>query len=566
MSTLDWLVIAFTTIGIVGYGLWRGRNNKDIEGYIKADNSLPWYTITLAVISTQASAVTFLSAPGQAYTDGMRFVLFYLGLPLAMIFVSAVLIPIYYRLNVYTAYQFLETRFDAKVRVLIALFFLAQRSLAAAISIAAPAIVLTIVLGWNIFLTNLLLGGIVIIYTVSGGAKAVSQTQKLQMIIILAGMFVAGVYLFWLLPYQMTFHEMMQVAGKAGKINTMDFNFDLNNRYNFWSGLLGGFFLQLAYFGTDQSQVGRYLGGKNMTQSRLGLLFNGIFKIPMQFSILLIGVILFVFYQFEQHPVFFNPVELKKIQNSTYAKEFQTIEKEYEQQLNNRGEKAKILLESIRQDNAVEQATQAFIKEDQQLQSIKKKAVALMKKNDPDSNTNDTNYIFLTFVVRYLPQGLIGLLIVVILFASMSTTASELSALGSTTLLDIYRKAVPENEQNKRRNVFLSKAFVVFWGIITLIFANLATQLGTLIEAVNILGSLFYGTILGVFLLALFAYKIVSAKAVFIAALIAEVSVVFLFWQNDIAYLWLNMIGCILVVVYAFLLAPFFTKSKTTES
>ncbi len=554
MELLDWIVLASTVIFIVAYGLWKGRGSTGIENYLKANNTLPWYTITLSVVATQASAVTFLSAPGQAYVDGMRFVLFYLGLPIAMVLVSMVAIPIYYRLNVITAYEFLESRFDLKTRMLTAFFFLIQRGLAAGISIAAPAIVLSVILGWNIYWINLLVGSIVIFYTVTGGSNAVSQTQKLQMITILSGMGIAGYLVVAMMPSDISFQDAMWVAGKTNKLNTMDFEFDLSNRYNFWSGIIGGTFLQLAYFGTDQSQVGRYLGASSMTQSRLGLLSNGIFKIPMQFSILFIGAMLFVFYQFTQPPIFFNSQEVERIEQSPYGKEFQALEKEYQQIFEEKKEHARTMLQAIDEDNpqAIEQAEIAYHEAEQRYKAVKAEAKTLMEKNNPAANTNDANYIFLTFVTKFLPAGLVGLLIAVILSASMSTTASELNALASTTIVDIYKRKL-HTKGSKQHYLWMSKLMTVAWGIIAVIFAQLASQLGTLIEAVNVLGSLFYGTILGIFILAFF-FKNVTSQATFVAAVVGEVMVVLMYFQLlgfKVAYLWLNMIGCIQVVILA---------------
>lgn len=561
MTLLDWIVLATTIVVIIGYGLWKNTKKKGMENYLKA-NTLPWYTISLSVIATQASAITFLSAPGQAYIDGMRFVLFYLGLPIAMVFISAVMIPIYYRLNVITAYEYLETRFDLKTRALTAFFFLIQRGLAAGISIAAPAIVLSVILGWNIFWINLLLGSTVVFYTITGGSETVSQTQKLQMITILTGMGIAGYLVVAMLPGDISFTDAMRVAGKTGKFNTMDFEFSWDNKYNFWSGIIGGFFLQMAYFGTDQSQVGRYLGAKNMTQSRLGLLFNGIFKIPMQFSILFIGAMLFVFYQFTMPPVFFNKQEVAKVKASEYAQEFNQIEEKHQQVFELRQEKVRTLIKAMdAQDEAqVAQITEDYLNIQSDLQAVKEDAKDVLKKHDANANLNDTNYIFLTFVTDFLPVGLVGLLIAVILSASMSTTASELNALASTSMVDIYKRII-YTKGSKQHYLWMSKVLTGMWGVIAIIFAQLASHLGTLIEAVNILGSLFYGTVLGIFLLALF-FRFVHSNAVFLAAILGEILVILIFmepWGADyaVAYLWLNMIGCLSVVVFALIMNLF---------
>lgn len=553
MELLDWIVLSLTILGIVSYGLWKSKGKQDMDNYLKGGKTLPWYTISLSIIATQASAITFLSAPGQAYIDGMRFVLFYLGLPIAMIVVSAFFLPVYYRLNVYTAYEFLESRFDVRTRMLTSFFFLIQRGLAAGISIAAPAIVLAVILEWNIFWINLFIGFVVILYTVTGGSKAVSQTQKLQMIIILSGMGIAGYLVVAMMPESVGFQDAMRFAGKTGKLNTMDFAFDLDNKYNFWSGLIGGFFLQMAYFGTDQSQVGRYLGGSSMSQSRLGLLFNGIFKIPMQFAILLIGAMLFVFYQFQPAPLFFNTSEVYKIENSRYAEDYAKLEAEHQRLNLEKRQKAEQLIVAMRKDNpeAVSRAQTEFEQAQAETKTLRREAVTLLKKNDPNANDNDANYIFLTFVTNFLPVGLVGLLIAVILSASMSTTASELNALASTSVVDLYKRGI-YSKGSDGHYVIVSKLMTVFWGLLAIVVAQLANHLGTLIEVVNMLGSLFYGTILGIFLLALF-FKKINANAAFWAAIIGEIVVIGVSFTGIVAYLWLNLIGCFVVVALGLL-------------
>jgi Na+/proline symporter len=561
MNILDWIVLGGTTLFIVLYGLWKSKGNADMEGYLRASHTLPWYTISLSVISTQASAITFLSAPGQAYVDGMRFVLFYLGMPMAMVFICAFILPVYYRLNVITAYEFLETRFDVKTRILTAFFFLIQRGLAAGISIAAPAIVLSVILNWDTTFINVTVGGTVALYTVLGGAKAVSQTQKLQMITILVGMVIAGILVVQMMPSDVSFGDAMRLAGQSGKLNTMDFNFDWDNRYNFWSGIIGGFFLQMAYFGTDQSQVGRYLGGSSMAQSRLGLLFNGIFKIPMQFGILFIGAMLFVFYQFHQPPIMFNSQEVNIIKNSPYATQFNELEKKHQQIFNEKQTQVRAYLGAMDQQNPeqIAQSEKALQIAEENLKKVKAEAIDLMKKNKADANTNDTNYIFLTFVMKFLPAGLIGLLIAVILFAAMSTTSSELNALASTTMVDMYKRVIYPNGTEKHY-VWVSKLMTIGWGVFAIFIAQFAVNQGsTLIEVVNILGSWFYGTILGIFLLAFF-FKKVASDAVFYAAIISEILIIMIDTQLfstlfgikfKVAYLWLNMIGCLAVMLMA---------------
>ena len=565
MRFLDWIVLIATMLIIVVYGLWKSRDSKNIDGYLKANNTLPWYTISLSVIATQAGAVTFLSLPGQAYVDGMRFVLFYLGLPLAMIVLCIFFIPIYYRLNVITAYEYLEARFDEKTRVLTAFFFLIQRSLAAGISIAAPAIVLSVILSWNEYWLNIAVGSTVIFYTVIGGSKAVSQTQKLQMLIILCGMAIAGYLVVQMMPSDVNFKDAMFVAGKTGKMNTMDFAFDWDNKYNFWSGIIGGFFLQMAYFGTDQSQVGRYLGGSSIAQSRLGLLFNAIFKIPMQFAILFIGVLLFVFYQFQQPPLFFNSSEVMKIEQSKYAGEYAELKKRHEDVFTLKKQKAEAMITARNNKNPqnIAKAEKEFNVLDTEMKNIKKEAVSLMKKNSPEANPEDANYIFLTFVTKFLPAGLVGLLIAVIIFAAMSTVASELNALTSTTMVDIYKRSL-YTKGSDEHYLFMSKVVTIAWGTFAVIIAQYSIKMGTLIEVVNKLGSWFYGTILGIFILAMF-FRTVTSTATFVSAIIVEILVILIYYRVlgfHVAFLWLPMIGCMAVIVLALILTHIFGVGK----
>jgi Na+/proline symporter len=566
MNILDWLVLGGTLLFIVGYGSWKNRENKDIQSYLLGNKQANWFTVALSIMATQASAITFLSAPGQAYTDGMRFVQFYFGLPLAMIVLSIAVVPIYHRLNVYTAYEFLEKRFDVKTRVLAAFLFLTQRGLAAGFTIFAPSLILSSLLGWNIDLTNILIGTLVVVYTVTGGTKAVSLTQKYQMAVILVGMVVAGVMVVALLPEKVSFGNALHMAGKMGKLNAVDLDFDLTSRYNIWSGLIGGFFLALSYFGTDQSQVQRYLSGSSIGQSRLGLLFNGMVKIPMQFLILLIGALLYVFYFFNQPPVFFNKVVYEKTMNSAYADELKSLQDEHSILFYQRKEAATALADALGQgdETSVNSTMEGLMELNQQVAAVRERSVAVIKQADPKADTNDTNYIFLTFVTDYLPAGLVGLLIAVILSASMSSTSSELNALASTTVVDIYKRFV-KPEASDRHYVVMSKWITALWGVYAIIFTMFANQLGTLIEAVNILGSLVYGSILGIFLVAFFLKKI-HGKPTFIAAIIAQSFILYLFFFTKTPYLWFNVIGCLLVIAFAWVLNPFFRKPTTTES
>lgn len=562
MSTADWLVLAGTLLSIVIYGVYRNRQQKNLDAYLLGNKSLNWWRVGFSVMATQASAITFLSAPGLAYTDGMRFVQFYFGLPLAMIFICVFFLPIYHRLKVYTAYEYLESRFDLKTRSLTALLFLTQRGLAAGITIYAPSIVLSSLLGWNIYWTNLFMGGLVILYTVSGGSKAVSLTQLQQLFVIFTGMFVAGYMAVKLLPDDTGFTDALMVAGSMGKTHVITTGFDWNDRYNIWSGLIGGFFLALSYFGTDQSQVGRYLSGKSLGEMRSGLLMNGMLKIPMQFLILLIGALVFAFYQFHPAPVFFNNRELQKVRTSDQAAAFSEIEKQQQQLSVLREEKSHELIRAIHEgDEQLEKTAKEDLKQlDAKGKQLRSDAIAIIKKSNPAADTNDTNYIFLNFVLEYLPHGLIGLLIALVFCASWNSTTAELSSLASTTVVDIYKRSVNRSASDGHY-VFASRVATVFWGFFAIAVAMIANQLGSLIEAVNILGSLFYGTILGVFLTAFFL-KRVSGHAVFAAAIFSELIIILLYFSNAVAFLWLNMIGCALVMFTSLLLSFYSGTSR----
>ena len=552
MSVLDWLVLCGTLLFIVVYGIWKSRGNKNIDGYLLANKTMPWYVVGISIMATQASAITFLSAPGQAYIDGMGFVQFYFGLPLAMVVLCITFVPIFHKLKVYTAYEFLEQRFDLKTRALAAFLFLVQRGLACGLTIYAPSIILSSILGWNIYWTNLFIGGLVVIYTVAGGTKAVSITQMQQMAVIFIGMFIAAYMVVHLIPDNMNLKESLQVAGSMGKLNVVDFSFDLKNQYNIWSGLIGGFFLALSYFGTDQSQVGRYLSGKSIGQSRLGLLFNGVIKIPMQFLILMIGALLFVFYQFHQPPLHFNRVETAKISSGKFSAEYKKLNSEYELLYNEKKLQLGDLTKAIREGDEIARMKHgtAMLAKDEKIKKVRTEVMALMKKNDPLAETNDTNYIFLSFVTSYLPAGLIGLLIAVIFSASMSSTSSELNALASTTVVDIVKR-FSRREKSDKEYLSTSRWATVLWGVYAILVAMFANQLGSLIEAVNKLGSLFYGTILGIFVVA-FYFKKITGDKVFYAALTAEAFVLFSFWLDLTAFLWLNLIGCVLVVLFSY--------------
>lgn len=554
MSQIDWIILISTLLFIVIYGTWKTKGSKDIHGYLLGGNEAKWWTIGLSVMATQASAITFLSTPGQAYSDGMRFVQFYFGLPIAMVIICVAFIPIYYKLKVYTAYEFLENRFDLKTRSLAAFLFLVQRGLAAGITIYAPAIILSSLLGWNLGITNVFIGVLVIIYTYSGGTKAVSQTQKQQMIIIMAGMFFTFYYLLHLLPENVGFPEAMQLADVSGKLNILDFSFDPDNRYTFWSGITGGLFLALSYFGTDQSQVQRYLGGKSVRDSRLGLIFNGIFKIPMQFFILLTGVLVFVFYQFNASPVLFNQPAIEKIANSEHSAVLQNIQKAHQDIHIKKKDNYMALLEAKGADNIaqVENLAANIAQLEIEQAQVKAELNQLIDSEFPELEKNDRDYVFLSFILGHLPKGLVGLLLAVILSAAMSSTSAELNALASTTTVDIYKRSI-FSKGSDTHYLKASKYFTLFWGLVAILFATFGTLFENLIQLVNIIGSIFYGTILGIFIVAFFLKK-VRGHAVFPAALIAQATVFILFYSSDLGYLWYNVIGCSVVVVVSLVL------------
>ena len=553
MSYLDWTVLVLSLTFIVGYGIYRSRENANIESYLLANQSLPWYHVTLSLMATQASAITFLSAPGQAYTDGMRFVQFYFGLPLAMVVLCITFVPKFHKLKVFTAYEFLEGRFDLRTRSLTAGLFLLQRGLSTGLSIYAPSIILSAILGWDITWTNIISGGLVMIYTVTGGARAVSHTHLQQMGIVTFGMVIAGFTVVKLLPDDVSFTDALHVAGKMGKTNVIDFTFDLSNRYNVWSGIIGGFFLQLSYFGTDQSQVGRYLTGSSVGQSRLGLAMNGLLKIPMQFLILMVGALVFAFYQFTTPPLFFNQVKVEQVMDTQYAAEYQLLEDRHaELQARKRGH-VLALTEALENDNqAVIERERAILGiAEANVQAVRKEAQALISKSNGE-DTNDVNYIFLRFVIDYLPAGLVGLLIAVILLASMGSVAAAFNSLASTTVIDIYKRLI-KTEAPDRHYVYVSRLSTFGWGVFCIFVAQYASRLGSMIEAVNVLGSLFYGVILGVFLVA-FYFKFIGSRAVFWGAVIGEGFVILSYLYELTAFLWLNLIGCSLVIGIAWLI------------
>jgi solute:Na+ symporter, SSS family len=553
VSPLDWVVLLGTLAFIGVYGAWKARGVRDMEGYFR-DDTLRWPTIGLSIMATQASAITFLSTPGQAYEDGLRFVQFYFGLPLAMVVISAVFVPIYYRLKVYTAYEYLEHRFDVRVRTLGALLFLVQRGLAAGITIYAPSIILSSILGWPLHLTNLGMGVAVIAYTVSGGMRAVSQTQQQQMIVMLAGMVVAALLILWRLPDGVSLPAALELAGALDRMNAVSFDLSLQDRYNFWSGITGGFFLALSYFGTDQSQVQRYLSGRSVAESRLGLLFNGLFKVPMQFVILMIGLLVFVFYLFTPPPIFFNPSALERVAQSPHAGELRALEDRFASALETRREAAHDFLDARDADTARSLAARDGLRRaEAAVGALRADARALVARAVPGAE-KDTDYVFIGFVLKYVPAGLVGLIIAVILCAAMSSISGELAALGSTTTVDLYKRLL-DRGGSVEHDLMASKLFTVFWGIVALSFAAFASLLDNLIQAVNILGSIFYGTVLGLFVVAFF-FKRVSATPVLLGALVAQTTVIALFFASDVGFLWYNVIGCGIVVAVSLALEP----------
>lgn len=549
MGLIDWTILLSTLLFIVGYGIWKTRGAQNITDYVLGGKEANWATIGLSVMATQASAITFLSTPGQAYHDGMGFVQFYFGLPLAMVVIILVFIPLYDRLKVQTAYEFLENRFNAKTRTLTAILFLIQRGLAAGITIYAPAIILSAVLGWPLKLLVVVIGGLVIFYTVSGGTKAVNVTHKQQMFVIMGGMFVAFYMIVSGLPSGVSFSDAMTIADQSGKLEVLDFSFDRNNRYTFWSGITGGFFLALSYFGTDQSQVQRYLSGKSKRESQLGLAFNGIFKIPMQFFILFVGVMVFVFYQFNATPIHFNPAARTALQSSDYRVEYEALgselkvvqERKQQLQLDYLKAQKSALASDL---NPLKNELQTLDLTENELRS---KAKVLLAKADPDIATNDKDYVFIHFILNNLPRGLIGLLLAVILSAAMSSTASELNALGTITTLDIYQRYAAVSTAPKHY-LKMSKLFTFSWGIIAIAIASVASLFENLIQLVNIIGSIFYGNVLGIFLLAFF-FKRIKGKAVFYAAIVTQILVIAVFYADLMSYLWLNVLGCGLVIL-----------------
>ena len=569
MQLFDWIILLTTLLFIVIYGVWKTKGSKNVEDFILGNNETPWHVVGLSVMATQASAITFLSTPGQAYHDGMGFVQFYFGLPIAMVLICATFIPIYHKYKVYTAYEYLEKRFDLKTRSLAAVLFLVQRGLGTGLTIYAPAIILSAILGWNLTYMNIFIGISVIIYTFSGGTKAVNVTQKQQMFVIMLGMFSTFFLILHYLPNDMTFSSALHIAGANDKMNIVDFSFDPEQKYTFWSGITGGFFLALAYFGTDQSQVGRYLSGKSVRESQMGLIMNGLLKVPMQFFILLTGVMVFVFFQFNPVPLNFNPNNKTVIENSKYKKEYQALENK----LNALSEDKKVInllyIDQLNQDYDNPTLRKELVALSNKEKDLRDRAKDIISKADPDSETNDKDYVFFHFVLNYLPKGLIGLLLAVILSAAMSSTASGLSALASTTAIDIYKRNL-KTEKSETHYLNATKFFTLMWGVIAILFACIGTLFENLIQLVNIIGSIFYGTVLGIFLVGFYIKK-VQSQAVFYSAVISQITIFIIYYfaifiypsgEEKLGYLWLNFIGALLTIVLSIVIQMLVQKKE----
>ena len=569
MQLFDWIILLTTLLFIVIYGVWKTKGSKNVEDFILGNNETPWHVVGLSVMATQASAITFLSTPGQAYHDGMGFVQFYFGLPIAMVLICATFIPIYHKYKVYTAYEYLEKRFDLKTRSLAAVLFLVQRGLGTGLTIYAPAIILSAILGWNLTYMNIFIGISVIIYTFSGGTKAVNVTQKQQMFVIMLGMFSTFFLILHYLPNDMTFSSALHIAGANDKMNIVDFSFDPEQKYTFWSGITGGFFLALAYFGTDQSQVGRYLSGKSVRESQMGLIMNGLLKVPMQFFILLTGVMVFVFFQFNPVPLNFNPNNKTVIENSKYKKEYQALENK----LNALSEDKKVInllyIDQLNQDYDNPTLRKELVALSNKEKDLRDRAKDIISKADPDSETNDKDYVFFHFVLHYLPKGLIGLLLAVILSAAMSSTASGLSALASTTAIDIYKRNL-KTEKSETHYLNATKFFTLMWGVIAILFACIGTLFENLIQLVNIIGSIFYGTVLGIFLVGFYIKK-VQSQAVFYSAVISQITIFIIYYfaifiypsgEEKLGYLWLNFIGALLTIVLSIVIQMLVPKKE----
>ena len=569
MQLFDWIILIATLLFIVIYGVWKTNGSKNVQDYILGSNETPWHIVGLSVMATQASAITFLSTPGQAYHDGMGFVQFYFGLPIAMVIVSLTFIPIYHKYKVYTAYEYLGKRFDTRTRSLAAFLFLFQRGLGTGLTIYAPAIILSGLLGWNINYLNIIIGLLVIVYTVTGGTKAVNVTQKQQMFIILLGMLITFFWILYYLPNDMSFSNAMHIAGANDKMNIVNFSFDPEEKYTFWSGITGGFFLALAYFGTDQSQVGRYLSGKTVKESQMGLIMNGILKVPMQFFILLTGVLVFVFFQFNPVPLNFNPNNKISVENSSYKSEYNLLEKKLELISEDKKVINLLYIEQLNQDYDNPILRKEMIALSDKEKDLRDRAKELISKANKNNETNDKDYVFFHFILNYLPKGLIGLLLAVIISAAMSSTASGLNALASTTTIDIYKRNLVE-EKSDQHYLRASKIFTLFWGIVAILFACIGTLFENLIQLVNIIGSIFYGTVLGIFLVGVYSKRIQS-DAIFYSAVFSQITIFIIYYfaiyiypsgEEKLGYLWLNFIGALLTMILSWLLERLVFKNQ----
>ncbi|WP_338377148.1 sodium:solute symporter [uncultured Flavobacterium sp.] len=559
MANLDWIVLSFTLLFIVIYGALKTKGSANVKDYILGNNETPWFTVGISVMATQASAITFLSTPGQAYHDGMGFVQFYFGLPLAMVVIAYTFIPIYHKLKVYTAYEYLEQRFDINTRTLAAILFLIQRGLGTGITIYAPAIILSALLGWNLFILNIIIGILVIIYTVTGGTKAVNVTQKQQMFVIFSGMVITFIIILNQLPEQLDFFNVLKIAGANGKMEILDFSYNPETRYTFWSGITGGFFLMLSYFGTDQSQVGRYLSGKSIKESQMGLIMNGILKVPMQFFILLTGVLVFVFYQFNSAPLHFNPTNVTNIENSKYKEDYSKLEDKLAVINEEKNVINHIYIEQLNYDydnNALKKKMQTLTSQEKELREEAKNLIA---KSDSKAETNDKDYVFLYFILHHLPKGILGLLLAVIFSAAMSSSASGLNSLAATSTIDIYKRN--KGDKSDKHYVYATQYFTLFWGLVAIGFACISSLFENLIQLVNIIGSIFYGTVLGIFLVGFYIHY-VKGKAIFIAACISQLTIFYIFYIDIVSFLWLNFIGAILTLLLSLTVQAFLNNRK----
>ncbi|WP_177765027.1 sodium:solute symporter [Flavobacterium sp. I3-2] len=559
MNYIDWIILSSTLLFIVIYGTLKSKGSKNVEEYILADQNTNWWTVGLSVMATQASAITFLSTPGQAFHDGLGFVQFYFGLPLAMIVICMAFIPVFHRLKVYTAYEFLENRFDLRTRTLAAVIFLIQRSVGTGLTIYAPSIILSSILGWNLTYITVTIGILIIIYTYFGGTKALNVTQKQQAFVIMFGMMITFLLIIYKFPTEITFNNALDIASINGKMNILDFSTDPSEKYTVWSGITGGFFLMLAYFGTDQSQVGRYLSGKSIKEIQMGLIMNGALKVPMQFFILLVGVMVFIFFQFNKSPLHFNPNNTRMIENSAYKAQYQELENKLDAVLDEKNEITLLYSGQLNQDYDNPILEEKMISLNENEQNIRKEASELIKKADPKAETNDKDYVFIYFILNYLPHGLIGLLLAVIFSAAMSSSASGLYAIASASSIDLYKSHV----KNKTDEEYLkaTKVSVIFWGIICILTACVINLFENLIQLVNIIGSIFYGTVLGIFLIALFI-KYVKAKAVFWTALFTQIAIIYIFLLDVVGYLWLNLIGTLGVIILSIIVQFFINMNS----